>query len=377
MTVTTIPGRSQTRLIGAALLLPLSVASMVLWQVGVHVDVWYHIHYNFAIESFFTLPHALLYAGWAATSLVVAVALGQAIGLGLPRQAWLPPGYPFVLAGCALFGLGGAFDFVWHSLVGFEVNQEAVLAPSHLWLAISFIVSTYGLLRAAAERRAAAGPTTYQFRLVDLPLVLVVAVFMRVSLWFGSYGVPLSLDFMTGGAVAGQLPGYSGIVFNGAAGQIAGTMGILLHSVALSLFLVVPLRRLRLPGGAPLVIMLYEAVLIAGATDLWHYLPAVVGAALVSEALWIWIMRGGLGGPTNEAGYWLIGAIVPGVYFALYVVLAGAIGGGVIWTPHLWAGIPVTAAIVGLIAAVLAVPPRFVEANQSADAATEGAVLHR
>ena len=86
----------------------------------------------------------------------------------------------------------------------------------------------------------------------------------------------------------------------------------------------------------------------------------MLGAALVAEALWAWVRRGGLGGPDGEAGYWLIGATTPLVLFALYFALAAATGGGIIWTAHLWVGVPVAAGIIGLVASVLAVPPRFI-----------------
>lgn len=138
-------------------------------------------------------------------------------------------------------------------------------------------------------------------------------------------------------------------------------MGMLLHSLFLALFLVVPLRHLRLPSGAITLIMLYEATLIAAATDLWRYLPAVLGAALAGEAVWSWVRRGGLGGPTNEAGYWLLACSVPLVQVALYFALMAAFGGGIIWTPPLWMGMPIMAGLFGLFAGMLAVPPRFLQ----------------
>src|SRR5262245_52377145 len=157
MAVKTVAARRPERLLTAATLLPLTTAAIVVWQIGVYVDVWYHLHYSFEIETFFTWPHALLYAGWAATGLIPALALGESIGRGLPRRDWLPAGYPLVLIGSVIFGLGGVFDFVWHSLFGFEARQEAVLAPSHLWLGVGFMVCAFGLLQAATLQRARAG----------------------------------------------------------------------------------------------------------------------------------------------------------------------------------------------------------------------------
>lgn len=249
----------------------------------------------------------------------------------------------------------------WHGLFGFEVSREAILSPSHLWLAISVTVVGHGLLRNGAAWRTGAGAGGERLRLVDLPVVLALGILFRLALWYLTYALPLSTDYASGGAITGALPGYAGIDWRNEAAQVAGTMGLLLYSLLLALFLVVPLRHLRLPGGAITLIMLYEAALIAATTDLWRYLPAVLGAALVGEAVWSRVRRGGLGGPTNEAGYWLLACIVPLVQVALYVALMAAFGGGVIWTTPLWLGMPVVAGLFGLFAGMLAVPPRFLQ----------------
>jgi len=139
--------------------------------------------------------------------------------------------------------------------------------------------------------------------------------------------------------------------------------GVLIHAVLLALFLVVPLRRLRLPCGAIVAIMLWDGLLTAAVTDLWLYLPAVAAAALVGEALWAWIWGGGLGGADAEPGYWLIAFAVPTVQFAAYFALMGTFGGGIVWTTHLVAGVPLMAGFYGVITAVLAVPPPFPRAK--------------
>jgi hypothetical protein len=352
----------RSRIISSAMLLPMCATLLALWQIGVYVDVWYHLHYGFEIETFFTLPHALMYAGWALSGLVPAIYLGESIGQRRPRHEWLPAGFPLVLIGSAIFGVGGAFDFIWHSLVGFEARHEAVLAPSHLWLAIGYSLSAFGLLEAAVRQRAAAGIGP-RLRAIDLPVIVALAILLRMALWYATYGVPLGIDFASGGVIGSGASGYAGLAWTNEAAQIAGTLGILLNSLLLALFLTVALRWLRLPAGAIAIIMLYDALLITLATDMGRYLPAVVGAALIGEALWAWVRSGGLGGPEGEAGYWTIGAVVPAVQFALYFVVMAVAGGGIIWTPHLWAGVPVAAAIVGLTATMLAVPPRFLRAT--------------
>ena len=46
--------RPRTRLLTETRLRWLTLACVVLWQVGAHIDVWYHLHFGFAIETFFT-----------------------------------------------------------------------------------------------------------------------------------------------------------------------------------------------------------------------------------------------------------------------------------------------------------------------------------
>src|SRR6266542_6622059 len=80
---------------------PLLVAAVALWQVGTHVDAWYHFHRGFEIESFVTWPHAMLYAGWFASLALAAGRVFAYMGGRNQRHAW-PPGGRLMLLGTAL-----------------------------------------------------------------------------------------------------------------------------------------------------------------------------------------------------------------------------------------------------------------------------------
>lgn len=336
-----------------------TTALAALWQLGAHVDAWYHLHHGFEIETFITWPHALLYGGWAGTGLVVASYVLRNVRQGAPRQEWLPPGYTLLLVGVALFGLGGLFDAAWHSLFGFEAKLEALLSPAHLALVVAYMLVVFGLLRAAAAHRARAAAPAWRPWLADVPVMLGFGLLFRVALWSLYYSEPLAVDYAAGGAIASRLWGYPSSAWGSELARVVGVTGVLLHSVLLSLFVVVPLRRLRLPGGTILTLLLWDAVLLVAVTDMWLYLPAAVGAALVGEVLWSRVWQGALGGPEGERGYWLLAFAVPFVQFALYFALMAALGGGIIWTTHLWAGTPIMAGFYGVLVALLVVPPRF------------------
>jgi hypothetical protein len=343
-------------------LLWLTLGSTLVWGSGGHVDARYHFHYGFEIESFFTWPHAMLYGGWAATGSVVAAYLLEGLRRGTLRRAWLPPGYRLVLLGFALFGLGGALDWGWHMLFGFEANLETLVAPSHLWLVVSFLIAVLGLLQAALVQRAKEETSGNRLRLIDLPVLLSLGVLFRSLLWNFFYSDPLAIDYASHGALADRLPGYGGIAWENLAAQAAGTSGIVLHSIILALFLVSSLHQLRLPGGAIAIMMLWDNLLVAVATDMWLYLPAAAGAAFVGEVIWALIRHGRLGGADRAAGYRVLAFTVPTVQWFLYFALMEALGGGIAWTTHLWAGAAVMGGFYGLAISLFVVPPRFLRA---------------
>lgn len=359
MATTGALGRVRTRVVSETALGWLTLTTMLCWQIGAYIDKWYHLHYGFAIESFITWPHALLYGGWGATSLVAMVYLIESWQLGIPRDSLVPPGFRAVLIGVGLFGMGGIFDFGWHAAYGFEVRQEALLTPAHLWLDIAFLVTVCGLLRYALHRRGAAGAPTYRPRSVDLPVMAGIGFIFSAVMWNLTFIAPLSIDFAAAGANTGHLAAYERVTWGTETAQIAGTAALLLHSVILALFVVGPLRHLRLPGGTIAVVLLYEGIEIAAVTGFWLALPAVAGAAIVGEAIWARLQQGGRESLAGEFGYWVLGGAVPAAQWALYLALLAAFGGGVVWTAHLVAGLPAMAALYGAIAALLIAPPRW------------------
>ena len=366
MRIATATSGIQERTFGETALLRLILVSMMVGQIGLITDMWYHRHTPVAIESFFTWPHAMLYSGWASSGLILAAYLLESVARGEPRGRWLPPGYPLVLLGTALFGLGGGFDFTWHTLFGFEQRLEVFLSPAHLLLSYSSLIGVVGVFRVAIERRARAGVSAYRPRWADFPVLLTLTVLFRGTLWPLIYSQPLAIDYAAGGTVAGDLPGFAGIAWENTAAQVAGLNGILLYSVLLALFVVVPLRRLRLPGGAIAAVMLWEGALIAATTDMWRYLPAVAGAALLGEALWAALWRGRLGGLDGRPGYWVLAGALPAALALLYFALIAAVGGGITWTTPLWAGAVTLAGLYGLITGLFALPPHFLRAPLAA-----------
>jgi hypothetical protein len=356
---------TRTRSISETALFVATFIGFVIWEFGGHIDVWYHHHYGFAIESFLTWPHAVLYAGWIASALPAAAYLFESRRLGLPRSAWVPDGYPLVLLAAAAFGAAGMFDFIWHRAVGFEVSQEAVVSPSHIGIIFTSGLGYVGLAWVAIARRRR---ETTQRLFMDLVIAVSVGSILRHSLFPLVFSQPFAIDFASGGAITGSLFGlHSVTAWNDETARIAGVSGAILYSILLSLFVVVPLRRLRLASGALALIVLWNAAFtVVGIPEMWIYLPAVVGGAIVGEIIWSAMGSGAFGGRDERRGYWLIGFAVPATQFVLYFATMAAFGGGIAWSTQLWTGAPVLAGLYGLIASWLAIPPRFLSAEQHA-----------
>ena len=346
------------RVLSERALFAATFAAFVIWDFGGHIDAWYHQHYGFMIESFLTWPHALLYFGWIASAVPASLYLFESRSRGLPRSSWLPPGYPVVLAAAAAFGLGGGFDLFWHSALGFEVDQEALVSPSHVILICAAGLGYFGLVWSAIARRRAQLTRRLSS---DITVAVALGMLLRHSLYALIYSQPFATDYASGGAVSGALFGFTGITdWRGMTAQVAGSSGIVLYAVLVSLFVVVALHRLRLATGAIAVMLLWNAVFnVVGMPEMWIYVPAVVVAALVGELVWRAMARGALGGRDARTGYWLIGAAVPGVMFIGYFAMMSTLGGGIAWPTAMWTGAPVLAAVYGLLASVFAVPPRF------------------
>jgi hypothetical protein len=98
------------------------------------------------------------------------------------------------------------------------------------------------------------------------------------------------------------------------------------------------------------------ALLVVVSTDQWLALLAAIVGAVAAEVIWAGVRAGRLGGPEAAPGYWLLGGAVPLLQTGTYLALLGVFGGGLVWTPHLWVGVPIVAGLYGLFAEVLSMP---------------------
>lgn len=317
---------------------------LVASNIGTHIDAWYHAHYGFAIESFLTPPHYLLYASWLSMGAAAGVFALSRARSGERFGQLLPPGYHVAAIGIGVFLADGVFDFAWHGLVGFEQNFEFTLSPSHFVLLAGALLVSAGFVRHSLYRRQR-GVRGAE----DWLLALGVAFVLIRVLWPTWYYDPFTIDYAAGGAVVGRIDAMDEIAFAASSAPVAGVAGMLLLAAILVGFVVLPLQRWRLPTGAASLILLYPMLLRTPVTDMQRYLPAVVVAAVAVEVLWGWMRRGEPSRRAALAGYGAIGALLPATLLTTYFAIMASAGGGIVWPLTLWVGAIAQASAVGLL----------------------------
>jgi hypothetical protein len=142
---------SSTLLISPIIYLLISIG-VSLQISGSNWDIVWHGVGN--VETFFTPPHSVIYSG-------VVLAIGSVIGgtiqaafrirqqkndatwfvlLSVPSS--LPLALKLAAIGCILQLTAGPFDFLWHSLFGFD----GLLSPPHSVLAVGMLTTALGAL---------------------------------------------------------------------------------------------------------------------------------------------------------------------------------------------------------------------------------------
>ncbi len=324
------------------------VAALGGWFVlGVFIDGWAHQHVP-QLETFFTPWHAILYSGFMAMAAVIAIRAAQNLLKGYTPPRVLPVGYELSLLGIVLFMIGGVGDLIWHTLFGIEVNVEALLSPTHLLLALGGILTITGPLRAAWHRREL--PRSFA---AHLPMLLSVLYMFSLLAFFTQYAHPFGETL----AAQGRAQGFDN--------QALGVTSILLQSAILMGFVLLIVRRFKLPFGSLTLILTLNTALITLMRDRASTDPAIATGAL--PMIGVALLAGLVGDlliarldPSVErpVAFRVFAFVFPFVLYALYFAAIALLGGGIGWTIHLWAGAIVLAGVVGLLLSYAFIPPQ-------------------
>lgn len=307
----------------------LVVAASAWLLGGLYWDGWAH-GYGLP-DSFWTIWHAAFYSGYAATAVVILGAIARARPAAPTWRAAIPVGYEAAVAGVFVFGFGGAFDMVWHTLFGIELGTDALLSPSHLILGLGIALIVSGPLLAAWRRGASGG------LVAQLPAVLALTALLSVFTFFSLFAGP-----------------YSGLLGSGArpssATLVRTLLGMYLFSALVVGCALVALRRGTLPVGSLTVLLGVNAVamiLMQGHAPLETqaaFSAVAIAAGAIGDVL-LWRLR-----PTGARRLRLhaFAFLLPVVYFTIYLgVVVTTVGSG--WTVHALTGMVALSGVIGLL----------------------------
>jgi hypothetical protein len=318
------------------------VASLLsAWFIlGLFVDGHAHSHGE-VDNTFFTVWHALLYSGVLAVGVMMSFTQLRNVNRGYAWLRALPKGYLLSLVGVVLFFMGGGFDFLWHSMFGFEANNEALLSPAHLWLAGSGLFFLTGPLRSGWMRKLSGWADLF-------PVVLSLALLLSAFTFFTMYANPMTQPDV----FASSRP--SGGVFPW---DVTAIATVLIPSMLISWIVLFAIRRWVLPFGALTVIFTINAVLqfYLRSGFIEEHLIVIAGATvagLMGDVLLRWLK------PSAERPLSLrvFAMVLPIIYFLIYfgILLSTS---RVWWSIHMWMGVILLGGFTGLLLSYMLVPP--------------------
>jgi len=317
-----------------------------LWILaGTFLDGWYHNTFQDAIETFFTPWHGILYSGLIAAGAVLVPSYIRNVNRGYDWKQALPSGYMLSLIGFMIFALGGGVDFTWHSLFGFEADEEALLSPAHLLLATGAVLLTSGPLRAAWRRTGADDRRNWAGL---LPALLSLLTIVSIVTFFTQY----ANAFTHASTIGGSGPVGETYFWN-----VAGITGVLLPTAITMGFILLAIRRWQLPIGSMTLLLGANATLmftlgISYAGQHWPVVPAALAGGVLADAL-LALLKPSV---ARVRALRLFSFATPFGFFLFYMAALIATS-GVWWRIHMWLGAPFLAGVVGLGLSYLVAPP--------------------
>jgi hypothetical protein len=319
------------------------VTFAAIWiMTGLFIDA--HQHLFLAVESFLNPWHMTMYSGGIFAAVVLGVTIAR--NYAQTRSFWnaIPSGYVQSVFGVGGLLLGGALDFLWHSIFGFEHQLDLLLSPPHLLLLTGLFFLVTGPVRSALQRPDAT-------RLVDqLPMLISLGLAFEIIQFvtqYGFYPEALMRDHpLSQTAFRREQFVLSVFLFYRQALEISIVIWQSLLLAAATLYLCL---RKRLCFGALVVICVVEKLWIGGelSSDRMELLLVVlasIAAGLAGDFI-VFKLRASARHPN---AFRLLGFVVPAAYFAAYFALAVPMFGGTWWDASFVFGSIAEAGLVGL-----------------------------
>jgi hypothetical protein len=324
---------------------------------GLFLDGWNHINLqNGTLGGFFTIWHALLYAGFTATAVWVTTRNPHLYRRGEPQPfhhllLGMPLRYPLAMAGLGLAAIGLFGDIGWHSAFGEESGVARVIAPFHL-----FLFAGAAALVAAPLRSAWYAPAYYprvlSLRTIAPPLLsltLVTAIAAFMFQWLSA------LVDWTPSIQIGRVPaGLRGNERVEGTVEFAGVARILVTNLVLMAPVLLALRRWLLPFGSVTLLFTGVGALMSALTefDLYGAVVAALVGGLVCDAL-IRLLR-----PSADRtlGVRIVAGVTPLVLWTAYFLLLRGLH-DIKWPFDLWLATVGLSTVVSVLLSFVVVMP--------------------
>ena len=318
---------------------------------GLYIDGWAHNHGQ-VDDSFFTPWHALLYGSVAVAGLVLILTHFRNVNRGYRWKKALPAGYTLSLIGFFAFGAGGAADMVWHEAFGFEESIEALISPSHLFLALTGLLIMTGPIRSLWGRESDGSWSSVA------PIVLCFTAVTSVFTFFNAYA-PIGGDLIV---LTGPRPDPHNLY------DVAGIVPFVIQSNILLGALLFMTRRWRLPFGAMTLFLVLNSLLMTwyrvGESGEFIFALSAGAVGLLCDNLY---QRYGFS-DTNRLRFFAF--IMPFAYSMGVMLMTHILGtsvwgsGGLWWLIHMWLGVPVLAGAFGYgLSLLLRAPALSIESD--------------
>lgn len=301
---------------------------------GLYIDGWAHNHGK-VDDSFFTPWHALLYGAVGLSGLALVICHFRNVSKGFRWSKALPAGYTLSLIGFFAFGAGGVADMLWHEIFGFEEGIEALISPSHLYLALTGLLIMTGPIRALWQRESDGSWGSLA------PAILCFICITSVFTFFNAYA-PIGGDLII---LTGPRPQPHHLH------DIAGIAPFVIQSNILLGSALFMARRWRLPIGAITLLFIVNSLLMT-----WYRVGEAgefifaLSAALVG-LLGDYLLSGSE--PIDTRRLRIAGCLIPfayslGAMLAVHILGNSVWGSGELWwLIHMWLGVPIMAGAFG------------------------------
>ncbi len=314
------------------------ILSSIWFLSGLLIDGWAHTHGK-VDQTFFTPWHAIFYSGFAATAGIILAAWTINHRRGYSWAEAIPTGYRLTLIGAAIFAVGGAFDLVWHTVFGIEVDIEALFSPSHLILGVGLFLIMSGPFRAAWQRTES--KTSGFF--ANLPMLLSLVFTLSVCT-FLTFPLHSFHNEFAGGSLSDT--SRSGLL------TIAGMSSVLFESALLMGFVLVAIRRWKLPFGSLTLLLTINTAALAVVSSHWWILLVAIPTGLLGD-IFIRMFNPSV---ENRTSLRVFAFGFPATLYLLYFIGLN-LTEGVWWRIHLWGGAIALAGVVGLLLSYVMVSP--------------------